>query len=85
MSLTVFIALSILGCDFLIYFLYRWLLGEKRSLRSSSANAPRPSASKPPVIPFPQSANASRSGSHLHRAERLAHQRIAASFVRSRA
>lgn len=85
MSLTVFIALSILGCDFLIYFLYQWLLGEKRSMRPSSAIAPRPSASKPPVLPFPPSANASHSGFHLHRAERLAHQRIAASFVRSRA
>jgi hypothetical protein len=85
MSLTVFIALSILGCDFLIYFLYRWLLGEKRSTRSTCANASRPPANKPPVIPFPQSANASRSDSRLRSAERLAHQRIAASFVRSRA
>jgi hypothetical protein len=83
MSLTVFLALSILGCDLLIYFLYQWLLGEKRSTRSSPTNAARPPANKPPVIPFPQSANASRSDSRLRNAERLAHRRIAASFVRS--
>lgn len=30
MSLMVFLALSILGCDFLLYFLFQWVYGEKR-------------------------------------------------------
>ena len=30
MSLTFFITLCVLGCDFLIYFLYQWALGERR-------------------------------------------------------
>ena len=30
MSLTFFITLCVLGCDFLIYFLYEWALGERR-------------------------------------------------------
>ena len=29
MTLTVFIAICILGCDLLIYFLFQWTLGEK--------------------------------------------------------
>jgi hypothetical protein len=29
MSLTVFLALCILGCDFLLYVLFRWVYGEK--------------------------------------------------------
>lgn len=33
MSLNVFITLCILGLDFLIYFLYQWVLGEKRRAR----------------------------------------------------
>ena len=30
MSLTFFVTLCVLGCDFLIYFLYQWALGERR-------------------------------------------------------
>jgi hypothetical protein len=30
MSLNVFLAFCILGCDFLIYFLFQWVYGEKR-------------------------------------------------------
>jgi hypothetical protein len=30
MSFTLFLALCILGCDFLIYILYQWAFGERR-------------------------------------------------------
>jgi hypothetical protein len=29
MSLTIFLAFCILGCDFLLYVLYQWIYGEK--------------------------------------------------------
>jgi hypothetical protein len=29
MTFNIFLALCILGCDFLIYFLYQWIYGEK--------------------------------------------------------
>lgn len=29
MSLTVFLTICIIGCDFLIYVLYQWIFGEK--------------------------------------------------------
>ena len=31
--LTIFLALSTLGCDFLLVFLFQWVYGEKRRLR----------------------------------------------------
>lgn len=39
MSATVFLAICILGCDFLLYFLFQWTYGERRrglARRSSS-------------------------------------------------
>jgi hypothetical protein len=33
MTLTVFLAICILGCDLLIYFLYEWAFGESKRLR----------------------------------------------------
>lgn len=30
MSITIFLAFCILGCDFLLYVLYQWIYGEKR-------------------------------------------------------
>lgn len=35
MSLTVFLAFWVLGCDFLIFVLFKWLYGEKRREPSS--------------------------------------------------
>ena len=32
-SLTIFLALSTLGCDFLLILLFQWVYGEKRRLR----------------------------------------------------
>jgi hypothetical protein len=34
MSLTVFLAICILGCDLLLYILFQWIYGEKRRERS---------------------------------------------------
>jgi hypothetical protein len=39
MSLTVFLAICILGCDVLIYFLYEWAFGESKRIRKRAANA----------------------------------------------
>jgi len=40
MSLTVFMAICILGCDFMLYVLFQWLYGEKhrKHARKSRAN-----------------------------------------------
>ncbi len=34
MSVTVFLAICILSCDFLLYILFQWIYGEKRRDRS---------------------------------------------------
>jgi hypothetical protein len=39
MSITTFLALAILGCDFMLYFLFKLLYGEKRSRRRSTRAA----------------------------------------------
>jgi hypothetical protein len=42
MALMVFLAFCILGCDFLLYFLFQWVYGEKRRKH------PRRSGLRPP-------------------------------------
>lgn len=37
MSLTIFLAICILGCDVLIYFLYEWAFGESKRIRKRRA------------------------------------------------
>lgn len=39
MSITAFLALAILGCDFMLYFLFKLLYGEKRSGRCATRPA----------------------------------------------
>ena len=39
MSITAFLALAILGCDFMLYFLFKLLYGEKRSRRRTARPA----------------------------------------------
>jgi len=41
MSLTVFMAICILGCDFMLYVLFQWLYGEKhrKHVRKSPAES----------------------------------------------
>jgi hypothetical protein len=41
MSLTVFLAIGILGCDLLLYILFQWIYGEKRRERSRRLAARR--------------------------------------------
>ena len=43
MSLTVFLAICILGCDVLVYFLYEWAFGESERIRKRHARS-RPAA-----------------------------------------
>jgi hypothetical protein len=48
MSLTLFFAICILGCDFMIFVLFKWLYGEKRrepSKRSAFGRQTTPSQS----------------------------------------
>ena len=44
MSLTVFLAICILGCDLLIYFLYEWAFGESNRIRKGREQS-RPTSS----------------------------------------
>jgi len=41
MSLTVFLAFCILGCDFLLYVLFQWIYGEKHRKHARRAAARR--------------------------------------------
>src|SRR5208282_2128505 len=52
MSATVFLAICILGCDFLLYFLYQWTYGEKRRGLSRRSVRPKISAGQPDARPF---------------------------------
>jgi hypothetical protein len=52
MSATVFLAICILGCDFLLYFLYQWTYGEKRRGISRRSARPKSSVSQPDARPF---------------------------------
>jgi hypothetical protein len=61
MSLTVFLAICVLSCDFLLYVLFQWIYGEKRrnhARRNAARRKERHSLSKetgePRVISFPQ-------------------------------
>jgi len=62
MSLTVFLAFCILGCDFLLYVLFQWIYGEKHrnhARRSAARREKRRTLSgqevgELSVIPFPQ-------------------------------
>lgn len=62
MSLTMFLAFCILGCDFLLYALFQWIYGEKHRnhARRSAARRERRRAlsakeiGEPGVLSFPQ-------------------------------
>ena len=45
MSITAFLAFAILGCDFMLYFLFKLLYGEKCSRRSTNSPEPPPPSS----------------------------------------
>jgi len=52
MSATVFLAVCILGCDFLLYFLYQWTYGEKRRGLSRRSARRKIGVNQPDARPF---------------------------------
>ena len=64
MSITVFLAFCILGCDFLLYVLFQWIYGEKHrkhARRLAARRQNRQTLSRKPVeearvLPFPERA-----------------------------
>ena len=53
MSVTVFLAFCILGCDFLLYVLYQFTYGEKRRGLSRKSKSPKHAAiNQPDARPF---------------------------------
>ena len=95
MSLTFFITLCVLGCDFLIYFLYRWALGERRrtlmrkaaSRQRAEALAnpqphPRTTLGRPVAVMRAKERRRPVSARIPNRCnEELAYRRVAASFA----
>jgi hypothetical protein len=91
----IFLALSTLGCDFLLIFLFQWVYGEKRrlrqirSLRNKAAEGNvkirlmLPASSASPRRPSPL-LHVVTSPSFSTTREQLAHRRIAASLVSTR-
>jgi hypothetical protein len=70
MSLTVFLAICILSCDFLLYVLFQWVYGEKHknharrvaARRQKRRALPAKQADQPRVLSFPQRAVRYRTG-----------------------
>jgi hypothetical protein len=53
MSATLFLAICILGCDFLLYFLFQWTYGEKRRGLARHRSSPAKSGmNQPDARPF---------------------------------
>src|ERR1700723_2944482 len=52
MSATLFLALCIVGCDFLLYFLYQWTYGERRRGLSRRARSRKTAMNQPDARPF---------------------------------
>jgi len=52
MSATLFLALCIVGCDFLLYFLYQWTYGERRRGLSRRSRSPKIAMNQPDARPF---------------------------------
>ena len=70
MSLTVFLAFCILGCDFLLYALFQWIYGEKHrnharrvaARREKRRTVPGKQPAEPRVLRFPEPAMRYRTG-----------------------
>jgi hypothetical protein len=75
MSITMFLAFCILGCDFLLYLLFQWIYGEKLRKHARRVAARRVAARReksrtvsakevvePGAIPFPERAMQYRTG-----------------------
>ncbi len=102
MSLTIFIALSILSCDFLLIVLFQWVYGEKRRLRqirslrqsqrerkSPKLHLVRPNSAPPSagssLAPSTSAPPSTSPATPIRAHEQLAHRRIVASLVPTRA
>ncbi len=100
MSITAFLALAILGCDFMLYFLFKLLYGEKRSRRRTARpatsatfiahRAPQSGSLQPHLPPLATKSPVVSFPRKVYapstRLERAAHNRIAtASLSRTRA
>ena len=66
MSATVFLAICILGCDFLLYFLYQWTYGDRRRGLARRSAAPRSAMNQPDTRPFLVSSRKSAVGGVQH-------------------
>lgn len=68
MSVTVFLAICILGCDFLLYVLFQWTYGEKRRGLSRRSNPLKSAMSRQDPRPFLVSSRpgATRSVQRVH-------------------
>jgi hypothetical protein len=75
MSATLFLAFSILGCDFLLYVLFQWTYGERRRGLSRRSRAPKRAMNQPDPRPFLVAARRSAVGG-VERLESV-HERIA--------
>jgi Flp pilus assembly protein TadB len=70
MSLTMFLAFAILGCDFLLYALFQWIYGEKHRNHARRVAARREKrralstkqAGHPRVLSFPEHISRLRTG-----------------------
>jgi hypothetical protein len=69
MSLTMFLALAILGCDFLLYALFQWIFGEKHreharrvAAREKRRTLSTKQAGHSRVLPFPERTSRLRTG-----------------------
>jgi hypothetical protein len=86
MSLTIFLAICILGIDVLIYFLYEWAFGESERIRKRRAsrfgtNPAKTTETAPRVVEMSHKQQRSDSPvQHAYR-EAVAYRRLAASFA----
>jgi hypothetical protein len=79
MSMTVFVALCILGCDFLLYAFFQWTYGEKRRTRSRRKSAESGTVLRPPQ-PHVLRAKAAEPETRETWNERLAYHSIVSAF-----
>lgn len=88
--LTIFLALSTLGCDFLLVVLFHWVYGEKRRLRQIRSLRQKEKEGKDTKVRLmqPTSVHSPRRSSpsppFSPTCEQLAHRRTVASFVPTR-
>lgn len=86
MSATLFLAFCILGCDFLLYFLYQWTYGERLRGFSRRSRAPKIATNRPGARPFLVASQKSAVGGVQRlpgMRQRTAHEEVGDSGARS--